>query len=127
MSSATPVPIALASATLPARTAPISPATPSIDVRPEGERIEELVVDPAVDDIDLLPPGVVRRKTRLSSDEEITALDELDPHLLREKRVLEVGRVVDAGCQQDDARAARGARTARRGERPVGCPGADRE
>ena len=42
--------------------------------------------------------------------EEVAPLDQLDPHLLRQEGVLEVGRVVDAGRQQHDGRARRRAR-----------------
>ena len=62
----------------------------------EDERVEEVVVDAAVDDVDPLQPARRAVKTRLSVHDEIAALDELDAHLAREERVLEVRRVVRA-------------------------------
>ena len=91
-----PLPGALTMATLPARQALMMPATPSDGVGAEAERIEEGVVDAAVDDVDA--PQAVRR---LHVDDvvlhhQVAALDQLDAHLLGQEGVLEVRRVVDA-------------------------------
>ena len=58
-------------------------------------------------------PLVVRMKTASSSHHQVAALHQLDAHLLRQKAVLEVGGVVDAGRQQHHARACRPRRAAR--------------
>ena len=67
-------------------------------------RVEEVVVDAAVDDIDpFLTVG--RAHPHLSpADDEVAALDELDAHHPCEEGVLEVGAVVDAGGEDDDGR-----------------------
>ena len=89
-------------------------------LRPEGERIEELVVHAAVDHVDLAAPVRRAHVDAVVEHEEVAALDELDAHLLGQEGVLEVGRVVDAGRQHDDGRpAARRRRRPRRGERPT--------
>ena len=54
LSSATPVPGALASATCPLRYAAKSPGQPEDRVRTEHDGIEEIVVDAAIDDVDAL-------------------------------------------------------------------------
>ncbi len=80
----------------------------------EHLRVEEEVVDAAVDDVDAL-----EALDRLHVDavvvvhDEIGALHELGPHPLGEERVLEVRRVVDARGEHDDLRVA----PAGRGER----------
>ena len=76
----------------------------------ERERIEELVVDPAVDDVHLPPPRRGAHVDAVLQHEEVAALDELDPHLLGQEGVLEVGGVVDARRQHHDARPAGGTR-----------------
>ena len=60
----------------------------------EGERIEEIVVDAAIDHVDALRTARGAHVHRVVLDEEILALDQLDAHLLRQERVLEVRRVV---------------------------------
>ena len=104
MSSATPLPTALAIVTLPARAAPRMPGQPITESGPELHRIEEVVVDPAVDDVD---PLLALRRTKEDhavATDEVATLDELDAHLPGKQRVLEVGRVVGAWRQQDDHR-----------------------
>ena len=70
----------------------------------EHERIEELVVDAAIDHVDALEASRRSHVDDVVVADEVAALDELDPHLAREERVLEVGGVVDARGQQDDGR-----------------------
>ncbi len=68
---------------------------------PEGVGVERIVVHPAVDDRDRARPPRGLRKDPVVLDEEVATLHELAPHVAREKAVLEVGRVVRAGCQED--------------------------
>ena len=75
------------------------PGTPSSESRLEGQRIEEGVVDAAVDDIDLLEALRGLHLQRAVVDDEVLPLDQLDAHLVGEERVLEVGAVVDARRQ----------------------------
>ena len=68
----------------------------------EHDRVDEVVVDPPVEDVDLLE-AVHRLHEELVIDaDQIVALDQLDAHLLREEDVLEEGRVVEAGRQERD-------------------------
>ncbi len=62
-------------------------------------RVEEVVVDAAVDHVD--PPRALRRahEDEVVLDEQVLPLDQLDAHLLRQEGVLEVGAVVHAGRQ----------------------------
>ncbi len=71
-------------------------------VGPEHRGVEEVVVDAPVDDIDLL--AALRRSHPHAPvlDVEVSPLDELDAHLLREEGVLEVGAVVQPRRQHDD-------------------------
>ena len=113
MSSATPLPIALAMVTLPARAALTMPGTPRVESLRKTAGIEEVVVDPAIDDVDPLEPARRAEVDDVLVDHEVAALDQLDAHLAREEGVLEVGRVVGARRQHDDARVAgRGRRDA---------------
>ena len=60
----------------------------------EGERVEEVVVDAAVDHVDALHAPRRAVEDAVAVDDQIARLDELDAHLPAEERVLEVGRVV---------------------------------
>ena len=76
------------------------------------QRVEELVVDPAVHDVHGL---VTRRRAHedaVVAAHEVATFDQLDAHLAGEERVLEVRRVVHAGREHDDVRFA---------ETPVGA------
>ena len=91
LSSATPLPTALATVTRPLRIAETRPATPEHRVAAEVHRVEELVVDPPVDDVDR---AVARGRAHphLAADaDQVTALDELDAHHPGQQGVLEVG------------------------------------
>ncbi len=81
LSSATPLPTALAIVTLPARAAAIRPGTPSVESAAERHRVEERVVDPAVDDVDALQTLGGAHGHDVVVDDEVAALDELDAHL----------------------------------------------
>ena len=85
-------------------------------VRAEGEGVEELIVDPAVDHVDRLAPPRGPQVDAVVDDEEVAPLDQLDPHLLGQEGVLEVGRVVDARREEHDGRTALAARGRARGE-----------
>ena len=77
-------------------------------VGPELQRVEVVVVDPAVDA--RRPgarPSVVRMYSTLSQAHQVPALDQLHAHLAGQERVLEVGRVVHPRRQQDDHRVVR--------------------
>ena len=67
----------------------------------ERQRIEEIVVDAAVDHVHLPPPTGRAHPHPPAVHEQVTALDEFHAHLLREVRVLEVRAVVHAGRQHD--------------------------
>ena len=73
-------------------------------VGPEGERVEEVVVDAAVDHVHALRPLGGAHEDGAVLDEEVLPLDQLDAHLLGEEGVLEVGAVEVAGREQHDHR-----------------------
>ena len=84
------------------------PATPSVEVRAERERIEEIVIDPAIDHVDALRPLGRAHVDEARLHEQVAAFDQIDAELVGEERVLVIGRVVDAGGQQRDGGLARG-------------------
>ena len=73
---------------------------------PEDQRVEEVVVDPAVDHVHPLQPARRAHEDDVLVAHEVAPLHQLDPHLAREERVLVVGGVVDAGREQDDGEVA---------------------
>ena len=73
-------------------------------VAPEVQRVEVVVVDAAVDDVDALQPLGRAHRDDVVVAHEVAALDQLDAHLPGEERVLEVRGVVDAGREHDDTR-----------------------
>ena len=62
-------------------------------IGPELERVDERVVEPAVDGVHALEPVRGADEAQLVADHEVGGLDELDAHLAGEEGVLEVGRV----------------------------------
>jgi hypothetical protein len=84
----------------------------------EGQRIEKLVVDTAIEHVDrLVTAGRAHREASVD-DAQVTALDQLRAHLVGEEGVLEIGRIVDARGQHRDHRpllAAAGRRFGRAG------------
>ena len=62
-------------------------------IGPELEWVDERVVEAAVDGVHALEPVGGADEAQLVADHEVGGLDELDAHLAREERVLEVGRV----------------------------------
>ena len=71
-------------------------------IRTEGERIHEIVVNAAIDDIDALGPLRRAHVDHFILDEKITPFDQFDPHLLGQESVFEVGAVVRTRRQHDD-------------------------
>ena len=62
-------------------------------VRVEGEGVQEVVVDAAIDDIHPFQPSGGAHQHLTILDHQIRALHQLHPHLLGEEAVLEVGAV----------------------------------
>ena len=70
----------------------------------EDERVEEVVVDPPVDDVDAAQAGGGARVDGAAVHDQVAALDQVGSELAGEEHVLIEGRVVDAGRQQRDGR-----------------------
>ena len=70
----------------------------------EDQRVEEIVVDAAIEDVDLPQPVNVLHVEFAIDANEVLTLDQLDAHLLREEDVLEERGVEGAGRQQRDSR-----------------------
>ena len=87
-------------------------------VFPERLRIEEHVVDPTVNDVDPFVTAGGTHAHYTLVDDQIATLDELDPHLLRQERMLEVGRVVGAGREERDDRLGRRRQMPERAQEP---------
>ena len=68
----------------------------------EAERIEEIIVDPAVEDVDPAQAGGGAHVDEAFIDDQIAAFDQFDAHLAGEEAVLEIGGVVDAGREDGD-------------------------
>ena len=121
LSSATPLPTALADGDAAAAHRRDQAGDPEHRVAAEVHRVEELVVDPPVDDVDRAVAGR-RLHAHLAADaDEVAALDELDAHHPREEGVLEVRGVEDPGGEHDDggvARAVGGGGTQRAEQHP---------
>ncbi len=77
---------------------------PERRIGPERQRIEEVVVDTTIDDVDPLRALSGAHVDHVIANEEVLPLDQLDSHLLGQEGVLEVGAVVGAGRQQDHGR-----------------------
>ena len=73
-------------------------------VRPELHRVEEVVVDAAVDDVDLALALGGAHVDRVVAAEQVAALDQFHAHLAGQQRMLEVRRVVDTRGEHDDRR-----------------------
>jgi hypothetical protein len=67
-------------------------------------RVEELVVDAPVDDVDPLLAGRRPHPHDAVAADQVAALDQLDAHQPGEQGVLEVGAVVDARREHHDVR-----------------------
>ena len=86
-------------------------------VRPEGERIEEVVVDAAVDHIDALEALRGAHVCERAPDDDVAALHQLDPEFVGQEGMFVVGRIVDARRQQHDRRVGGSARRRHRLQR----------
>ena len=73
-------------------------------VAAEEDRVEEVVVEAAVDDVDAAQPGGRAHVDLAAPALQVAALHELDAHGPGEQGVLEVGRVVDPRGEHDDVR-----------------------
>ena len=85
----------------------------------EVHRVEELVVDAAVDHVHRRQALRRTHHHAAAPALEVAALDELDAHGAGEQGVLEVGAVVDARGQHDDGRVGDTGRAPRRAARPA--------
>jgi hypothetical protein len=68
------------------------------------DRVEPVVVDPPVDDVDPAETAGRAHEDQVLVDHQVGSLHQLDAHLLGEVEVLVVGGVVDPGCQQHHRR-----------------------
>ena len=73
-----------------------------IRVATEAERIEEVVVNTAIDDVDALQARRGAHVDDVVVDEQVASFDQFDAHLLGEKGVLEIGGVEDTRREQND-------------------------
>ncbi len=69
-------------------------------VRPERERVEEIVVDAPVDHVDALEAFGRAHVDDLALDQQVAAFDEFDAELVGQERVLVVGRVERPGVSR---------------------------
>jgi len=65
-------------------------------IRPEGQRIEEIVVDAAVEHVDRLVAAGGAHLHLSVDDPEVRTLDELDAHHVGEEGMFIIGGIVDA-------------------------------
>ena len=87
----------------------------------EDQRIAEVVVDAAVDDVDALEAVGGAHVDDVVVRDQVAAFDQIDAHLARQVGVLEVGGVEDARREQHDVRlwAALGRERAQRGQQQL--------
>ena len=72
--------------------------------RIEHQRVEEVVVDATVDDVDALRPAGRAHEHDVVGDEEVAALDQFDAELVGEEGMFVIGRIERTRRQQDDHR-----------------------
>ena len=122
MSSATPVPTRIGEGDVAGVIGAHQPRHAQHRIRVEHLGIEEIVVDAAVEHIDLLRALGRAHVELVVLDEEIAALDEFDAELVGQEGMLVIGRVEPAGRQQRDGRllAAGGRDRTQRGEQRIG-------
>ena len=80
------------------------PRDPERRVGAERQRVDEVVVDAAVDHVDALRAGGGPHVDDVVVHEQVAALDQLDAHLPGQEGVFEVGGVEDARREQHDRR-----------------------
>ena len=73
-------------------------------VRSERERINEVVIDTPINDIDFLRPLRGAHENGVVLNKQVDALNQLYPHLLCEERMFKVSRVEVSRRHQDDSR-----------------------
>jgi hypothetical protein len=73
-------------------------------VRPEVHRVEEVVIDPPVDDVHLLESLGGPHHHPAALADQVAALDQLDAHRPGQECVLEAGAVEEAGGEHHDGR-----------------------
>ena len=88
------------------------PGDPEDRVGSEHDRVEEVVVDAAVDHVDALEAVGGAHRHDVVVDDEVATLDQLHAHLPGEEGVLEVGGVVHARREHDHRGVGVGARRA---------------
>ena len=76
----------------------------------EGERVEKIVLDAPIDHIDALGALGGAHVDHVFLDEQVAALDQLDPELVGQEGMLVIRRIVDAGREQHHSRVGSGAR-----------------
>ncbi len=79
-------------------------------IGPEQHRVQEIVVDAAVDHVDQAPPVGGAQVDAVARAEQVASLDEFGTHEPGQQGVLEVGRIVDARRKDDDHRIVGGLR-----------------
>ena len=89
----------------------------------EVHRVEELVVDAAVDHVHRLEALRGAHQHPAAAAHQVAALDELDAHRAGQQGVLEVGGVVDARREHDDGRVGDAGRAPRRAARRAAAAG----
>jgi hypothetical protein len=86
---------------LPARIGRDQPGHAEHRIGRKTRGIEIIVVDAAIDHVDLHPAGDRAHPDDIVVDHEIGGLDQLDAHRIREEAVLVIGRVEMARGQHD--------------------------
>ncbi len=77
------------------------PGHPEQAVLAKGHRVEELVADPPVDDMDPFQPTGGAHIHVPVVDQQVTAFDQLHSHLAGQEGMLEIGGVGDTGGEHD--------------------------
>ena len=74
----------------------------------EGQRVEVIVIHPAIEHVDRLVSARGAHLHPAIDDAQIAAFDQFRAHLIGEEGVFEIGGIVGAGCQHRDRRLAPG-------------------
>ena len=80
---------------------------------PENLRIEKIIIDAPVDHVDAFRAARRAHVDELVPGEQVLSLHQFDAHLLRQKRVFEIGAVVHAGREDHHRRLGGGGRAGR--------------
>ena len=65
----------------------------------EVERVEKIIIHPAIEHINGLIPACRAHRDTPIHDPQVMPFDQLNAHLVRQKGVFVIGRVVDTGCE----------------------------